>query len=115
MLHPACGPRGAGAGDQAFLQGTVLPLDHPITLGVVGGCQLVRDAKTLGQLGPQLRRELAATVSNDGLRDSKTRHPVAKESLGTGLGSDVRHRIGLQPPSITVDDRQQVRVALGLG
>ena len=79
MLHPSAASRCACPGDQPVLEGTVLTLDHTVSLRVVRGCELAGDAQRPRQFQPQVRGELPPPVSNDGVRNSKAGHPLTQE------------------------------------
>ena len=74
----------------------------------------VGDPKQRRQLGPQLGRELAATFRDNGGRRPKPGYPVPKEGSSTVLGGNRGQGNGLQPPRISVNNREEVAVALGL-
>ena len=87
-------------------------LNHAITLGVVGSGQVVGDAEEAGQLLPQTRSKLAPAISHDGGRDAETRHPVAQEGPGAGLGGDGGQRNRLHPAGEPVHHGEKIGVTL---
>ena len=91
MLHPAGAgaASGAGAGDKAVFERTMLPFNHAVALWVISRGQLPGNPKAGSELTPQLTSELTSTVRDDGVRRPKTRHPVPEKSPGAGFSRDV--------------------------
>ena len=78
VLHPTGVARGAGAGDQAVLEGPVLPLYHAVALRVIGGGELGRDPQAARELDPKIAGELSSTVRDYRLRRTKAGNPMAQ-------------------------------------
>ena len=76
MLHPTGVAGGTGTGNEAVFEGSMLSLDHPVALRVIGSSQPTGDAQGGGQFTPQVTSELSAPVRDNGFRGPKTGHPV---------------------------------------
>ena len=108
MCHPTGVTGSTGTGDQAVLEGPVLPLDHAVALGMVRGGELACDAQGLRELTPKIAGELPSAIRDNCVRGTKPGNPVTDKGAGTRLGRDVGQRNGLQPAGITIDDRKEV-------
>ena len=70
------------------------------------------DPQEAAQLLPQPRGKLAASVSDNGGRDSEPRNPTTKQSHSTALSSNGVQGEGLQPPGVTINHRKEVCLPL---
>ena len=92
VVHPAGAARSTDARDEAVLEGPVLPFDHTVALGMVGGGELPGGAQEVRELAPDVGGGLSALVHHDRVRAAKPGNPDAEERAGTRLGSDVHQR-----------------------
>ena len=78
MIHPAGVPRGAGARDQAVLEGTVHPFDQSIALRMVRSRHAPGDTQQPAEVTPEASCELPAAIRNDGGRDTVPGDPMTE-------------------------------------
>jgi len=102
MLRPV------GGSLQCVLEPPVGPLDHAVTLGVVGRGGVVVRADDVAEAAPQRRGELGPLVGCEVGWDAEAGYPLADEGIPAGLCLDVGQRNCLQHPAGPVDDGEQV-------
>lgn len=93
-----------GARAESVHELPVNSLHHTVGLRVEGGGVVVSDAEAIGELGPQLGRELGPSVGGEVVRSAKSGDPAADQSVGAGRCRCGSKRNCLQPASGTVYD-----------
>jgi len=90
----------------------VAPLNHAISLGVIGGGEAVLDPQLLAHVGPQRGGELSPTVGGELARHAETSHPRGNESVRARGRLHVLERDRFNPAGRAVYHSEQVPAAI---
>ena len=101
-------------GPERGLEVPVEPLHYSVRLRVVGRRRRVLNAQESAEAGKDLPGKLGAPVGHNLGWRSKPGNPLFTECGGDSVGGDVGEFDGLQPARVTVDDGEEVAVAIHL-
>ena len=87
--------------------------DHAVCFGIVRGCAYAFDAEAGAKVIENVRFELSALIGCDCVGCAIARNPMLENSICYGLSLHVGDWNGFGPSGETIDDGQQVTVAIG--